>query len=446
MNGLSRQIQVPVRRLLDVLEDLLDDRVGIIRHVEEIRREPGAPAFFHYLAQACDARPLGGYQNYASGGGAASERTSALGKAVGEAIERYCSAFYRLDELPFSPYASASFDCIPPESFALYEQTQYQDPEFPYVPFTESTPIHWTPSVDLATGAPVHVPAAMVFMPYHFDTAAGEPPFCQRISTGLACHCSFEEAAVGGICEVIERDAFTITWQARLARPIILRKSLPAPLADLADRIEATGTKLTLLFLEMDHGVPTVLSIASNTEPDGPALIFAAASSLNPVIAARKSMEEIAHTWRLAYHLKGSPPLVSGPGCGGITSQDDHVHFFCAHENAHLANFIVSRGDPVPFDALSDLSTGDARSDLEVLKSRIASLGARILLADLTTDDVRNLGLRVVRAIIPGFHPLFIGHRLRALGGERLWTIPQRLGYGGITCATGDNPAPHPYP
>ncbi len=51
------------------------------------------------------------------------------------------------------------------------------------------------------------------------------------------------------------------------------------------------------------------------------------------------------------------------------------------------------------------------------------------LLCDLTTPDVNELGLQVVRAIIPGFHPLVVGHQIRSLGGKRLWTVPQKLGY-----------------
>jgi ribosomal protein S12 methylthiotransferase accessory factor len=69
-----------------------------------------------------------------------------------------------------------------------------------------------------------------------------------------------------------------------------------------------------------------------------------------------------------------------------------------------------------------------------------------VLLADVTTPDVRDLGLSVVRAVVPGSHPLFMGHALRARGGRRLWEVPQRLGHRGISPATGDNPAPHPYP
>jgi len=73
-------------------------------------------------------------------------------------------------------------------------------------------------------------------------------------------------------------------------------------------------------------------------------------------------------------------------------------------------------------------------------------VGHRVLLADVTSEDVGDLGLRVVRALIPGFHPLILGHKIRALGGRRLWEVPQKLGYPGVTRAKGDNPAPHPYP
>jgi len=72
--------------------------------------------------------------------------------------------------------------------------------------------------------------------------------------------------------------------------------------------------------------------------------------------------------------------------------------------------------------------------------------GERVLTCDLTSPEIAELGITVVRAIIPGFHPLVFGHALRARGGSRLWRVPQALGYPGITPATGDNPVPHPFP
>ena len=77
---------------------------------------------------------------------------------------------------------------------------------------------------------------------------------------------------------------------------------------------------------------------------------------------------------------------------------------------------------------------------------RIAATGHRPLLCELTTPDVAELGLTVVRAVVPGYHPLVCGHRHRALGGRRLWEVPQRLGHPGISAQRNDNPLPHPYP
>jgi ribosomal protein S12 methylthiotransferase accessory factor len=83
---------------------------------------------------------------------------------------------------------------------------------------------------------------------------------------------------------------------------------------------------------------------------------------------------------------------------------------------------------------------------VEVLVTKIQAVNERLLIADLTTPDVSELGFSVIRAIIPGFHPLHLDYGLRALGGTRLWEVPQQLGYPGITPETGDNPQPHPYP
>jgi ribosomal protein S12 methylthiotransferase accessory factor len=95
---------------------------------------------------------------------------------------------------------------------------------------------------------------------------------------------------------------------------------------------------------------------------------------------------------------------------------------------------------------MKDLSTGDPGTDLRLLCERVRAVDHQVLLADLTTEDVRPLGLTVVRAVIPGFHPLCMGHTIRPLGGKRLWEVPRRLGYGGVTRDQGDNPTPQPNP
>jgi ribosomal protein S12 methylthiotransferase accessory factor len=439
----------PLQPLFDILEYLVDDQVGIIHDVQEIPREPGAPDFFHFFAQAGSTLAFSKQDNSRTriAGGASAHREKAMAKAIGEAVERYCSALYDAEEFPFVAYASASFSCIKPSEFALYSCEQYESPGFPFIRFDERTPVRWVPAQEMTTGDLCYVPAAMVFVPYSYDKECGECPITQPISTGLACHGSWEEAALSAICEVIERDAFTIAWQARLGMPQIRLGSLSDGNRNLVARFERTGSEVTMFDLTLDHGIPTILSALRGTSSEVPGLAYAASSHPDPEQAVCKSLEELAHTRAFAYHLKAMlPPLVPGADYGNVVKRDDHVRFYCDHANAHLADFIFGSDRRVAFQDIPCPGTGNPVEDLRLLIERIYGVNQKVLLYDLTTPDVGELGLRVIRAVIPGFHRLALGHRIRALGGSRLWEVPQKLGYPGITRESGDNPVPHPYP
>jgi len=441
------QTYSPTKKLFEILDYLIDDHVGVIKYVKELPRESGAPNFFHFYSKACNTESFVLQKNFDRAGGASSTRSNAAAKAVGEAIERYCSAIFYSEELPLTSFRNASFQCVHPIDFALYRPEQYKQQGFPYREFVDDTPVCWTPAQDLFTHKTFYLPASMVYLPYAIDEGRGEAAIGQRISTGLACHCTREEAAISAICEVVERDAFTITWQASMSMPKIRIESLSEDNRDLVARFESTGRQVTLVNITLDTGIPTCLAILHGVSLDSPALVFAASTSLCPEIAIKKSLEELAHTWRLAHQLKNhSGPLEPGIEYENVARQDDHVHLYCDYRNLPLSQFIFSSQKEMDFQEMGNLSTENPTEDLQLLVNLVSAINHKVLISDLTTPDIRDLGLTVVRAVIPGFHPLFIGHRLRALGGFRLWSVPQKLGYPGITPVLGDNPGPHPYP
>ncbi len=426
---------------------LVDSRVGIVRRVFEVRRTPGAPNFFHAVAEACNTAAFVEQSNFSLAGGAASQRARAIYKAVGEAVERYCSAIYDVDNLALRPASEAEFTCVEPDDVALFSVAQYDSPGFPWVPFTRETPVRWTPAKDARSGEIVHVPAAMTYLPYYYYQGTGDSPIVQPISTGLACHNGPERAALAGAYEVIERDAFMLTWQARIAPPQIRVETLDDESYDLIQRFEDTGSAVYLFDLRMDHAIPTVLAVLRNRHADHAALVVAAATSLKPAEAVSNALEELAHTRRYVHQIwNPTDPIAVDDDFAAVVDQRAHLKLYADHANFHLAEFLFSSKARVEFDALPDLSTTNPAADLELLATRIEEVGHRVLIADLTSADVRDPGLAVTRVIIPGFHPLFMGHRTRALGGRRLWEVPQKLGYPGLDPSIGDNPAPHPYP
>ncbi len=426
---------------------LVDPVTGIVSHVQEVPREPGAPNFFHFSAAACDTSAFSRQANFQNTGGAATNREKAVAKAIGEAVERYCAALYEVEELPLVSAAEAPFAVVPPEEFALYSQEQYEEPGFPWSPFASDTPVRWVEGIDLASGERCHVPAAMVYVPYIFYRGSGEAPIVQPISTGLASHMSPARAALSGLYEVVERDAFTITWQAGVAPPQIRAETLSDTGYDLVQRFERTGASVHLFDLTFDHGISTILSVLRGRADDAPALVFAAASSLNPEAALQSALEELAHTRRYSQQIKRRlARLDPGPGFENIVDQVDHLNLYCEASNASLADFLFTSRTRVDFDELVNHASGDVQTDLRIAAQRIAAVGHRVIAIDLTTDDVRDVGMAVARVVVPGFNPLFMGHRIRALAGRRLWSVPAKLGLPHAFRDGKDNPAPHPYP
>jgi ribosomal protein S12 methylthiotransferase accessory factor len=367
-------------------------------------------------------------------------------KAIGEAIERYCSANYWREGYPIIDYKSASFPCIKPEDFTLYTAKQYGQPGFPFVPFDGKTRVRWVPALNLHTEETASVPAAMVFLGYTPDKQVGEQNIAPQISTGLSCHTNPKSAALAAICEVIERDAVAITWQARLSRPTIRLTTLSPRNQDLVERLKRPGTSISLLLLAMDHPVPVIFAIMTSQLPEAPAMLVAAAAHLDPEQAVQKSLEELAQIWSFAQRIKvARPKFLPDKGWANVMDPTSHAAVYFDHANVHLAEFLFASNDQIAFGDIKNLSTQNPSRDLRLVVEKIHDMKWTILVADVTSDDIRDLGLFVLRAVIPGFHPLFMGHRFRALGGTRLWEIPQRLGYPGITPERGDNPFPHPF-
>ena len=69
------------------------------------------------------------------------------------------------------------------------------------------------------------------------------------------------------------------------------------------------------------------------------------------------------------------------------------------------------------------------------------------IVRDITPSDLASLGLRIVRTLCVGMHPLHGDHRLAHLGSSRLWNTRRHFPFAERD-ATLDtlNPWPHPFP
>jgi ribosomal protein S12 methylthiotransferase accessory factor len=435
--------------LLDNWDRLVDSEVGIVNKVTPLAIHEDEPDFVHYLSTASSTDRLGQLKNFGNCGGVAVDYRAAAAKAVGEAIERYCSAFFSYGDLVLSSYRKLPGPGTHPDNYALYRPEQFGVENVPWRPFTVDAPICWTKGTSLCTGERVFVPAAMVYVPFHYLIDRGDTPICQPISTGLAAGFSLSDAALSGLCEVIERDAFTITWQARLSHPRVLVTTLPQHCRDRVTRFTEVGLRVEILDITTDLGVPTILTIALGDRDTSPAVAVAAAAHPQSDIAVNKSLEELAHTRKFARQVMDyTPPLPVDVQRGHpeVTEQQHHLRFYCPQSAKTFAEFAWAASRERSFDAISSATAEPAASQLATVVARVKGAGLDVIICDLTTPDIAELGLAVVRVVVPGLHPLFMGYQSRALGGHRLYEVPARLGLSGIALGEPDNPYPHPFP
>lgn len=446
-------IDTPAReqsdRLLRWWDSLVDPRVGIVREVTELAVDHDEPEFFHYLSTACDTSRFTPLRNFGNNGGVSTDRYAALAKAVGEGVERYCAAIFDCSELTFAPHRELGAVATPPEDYALYLPEQYRQPLFSYRPFTPDRSVAWTVGISLVTGETRLVPAAMVRVPYRHLTDGRDECIVQPISTGLACGTSFEDAAASGLCEVVERDAFTITWQAMVAWPRVRHDTLPPPLAALVRRFTDVRLDVEIIDITNDLRCPTMMAVALGAADSSPAVTVAAATHPSPAVALTKAVEELAHTRKFARQCQDylvPVPSEVEQGHPQVRDQRHHLRFHCPQEAREFGRFAWSSPEWVDLADVEPCPGETGEKQLSALIDRIGARGHDVIAADLTTPDVAALGLSVVRVVVPGLHPLFMGHPNRARGGRRLYEVPQMFGHRGLRPGDPDNPYPHPFP
>jgi ribosomal protein S12 methylthiotransferase accessory factor len=432
--------------ILNIADRLVDDRVGILTHVRHLDRDKGAPDFSYASAQTCALNVFHPAHegNTFIGTGVATEQSRALSKAMGEAVERYCSTYIPWQDVHLASFSKAKFPCVNPDEFSLFSHAQYQQDGFPYKPFAADTQVGWTSALDLSSKQTVCVPASMVYLSY--KPLEGEAPITQQISTGLACHSNPMLTASKAICEVIERDAIAVTWLGKIRQPRIQLHTLSPRNRDLILRLRRPGSFVTLLSLQTDHGIPVIFSIMQSEVLDAPAVVVAAASHLDPEEAVRKSLEELAQICCFSQVVKSNrTEFKPGIGWSNVTDMETHAMLYFDHHNRHLMDFLLTPTHEISFTDLPHAAPRNPEQELNTLIDRVCSVGYTPFLINLTTEDVEQLGLWVVRVLIPGFHPLFMGHRIRALDIRRVMKVQERLGIVPPLRECDLNHAPHPF-
>lgn len=192
------------------IERAVDSLVGIVRTVSQQHLDLKGPRVFCDTSYAVDISILNSQQSSFNNGGAGYNSADSFRAAVGESLERYAACVVEDDRLLFGNWIGLDTSIGHPNQYELFSDEQYKSRGFPFKPFTEKTCIRWIEGISWHSKTSVWIPASMVYLPY--SPAKGEASITPCISTGLAAGSSIEAAVLNGLYEVVERDAFSITW------------------------------------------------------------------------------------------------------------------------------------------------------------------------------------------------------------------------------------------
>jgi ribosomal protein S12 methylthiotransferase accessory factor len=431
---------------------LVDEWCGVVRHVMLHEVAPSDPPWFFATARLASTRGFSDVEAAALCGGAGEHPSAALLAALGEAIERYSIGSYREDELIRGTFAELRPTAVDPRRLVFFADEQYAWPSFPYARVDLAQPLSWTAGTSLVDGRERLVPAARVFTPYR--APAPVERIMQSTSTGAACHETRAAATLSALFECIERDAFTIAWLNRLPLPLVPADDLAdADLGEAVARLARRGWTASLFDATSDLPWPTVVGVLAGTGDRVPALAFGAATRGSLAAAARKALIESAHTAFWVRTRNVGTPARFRSDFADVTTLNGHSLLYGDPAMRTRAAFLA---DAVPepvrrFKAgarrLGRGASGDADVLLRECARSLHDVGLEAVAVDVTPSDVRDLGFEVVRVVVCDLHPLWGGHHVRCLGGERVRAVPVRMGYRSTPAPVAMlNDDPHPMP
>lgn len=249
------------------------------------------------------------------------------------------------------------------------------------VDVSDDVPYAWSIATRLKDGQSVYISRAVRGgLSGHFGTT----------SSGAAAGQSMFDAMERGLLELVERDAFMVTWISRREAPQLSRPWDPLS-EELRDWLHEHGMSAELRLLRSDLGLPVVLAVARQTSSGGPfirgAVLIGCSCSGSLPHACSEALLEVVQAFETRL-LSDTSALDAWP--------EGMRKFLEADRSAELAFLGEAICDP------------DQVSQVNRPIEHVQRSGWEVYSIDRSAPALRSLGLAVVETVVPGLQPLIM--------------------------------------
>lgn len=349
-----------------------------------------------------------------AGTGASTHEPLSRLKAIAEAAERYATSILLDGEFRYAAARELGGDTLDWTILQLCPAVEGGREGSAIAPFDPDQRIRWVKGWCLIERREKYVPAVMTHL---FPRPQRQEMFWIPISTGVAAHTDLLEAAVSAVGEVVERDAIALNWLTNRALPRIVDPALTDPAARiLFEEAMRSDTQYSFFDATTDLGVPTVYAIETNRSDPVLTNTVACSTDFSAGGALAGAVRELASS-RYAFQRCPGPVAERPEEC---TALEDGARYMALAERSGIFDRLKATEVTTNLASYAPLANLSARDRLNELVARIGKIGRDLVLVDLTTDDLRERGLVVVRAVIPALMPMSTVYRFRCLGHPRL--------------------------
>lgn len=432
ISGLWKEAEPSVESSLKKLSVIVAPEFGLIRDLKLVRQYYDEPKFWDFSAKLNSQyfrHDGNNFQSRSSGVSFFSEKLALL-KCLGEAVERYCNFVFLKSSVSFTgSFNNIKGQALNPVSIRSFSKNQLRKKAFKRFRITEDSRFRWTRCQSLITGKYVYVPCQLIYLSY--PRLREEPTIYPSISTGVAGGACLSAALTRGIYELIERDAFMIYYLNKLQAPKIqlslIKDVRVQQLLKIADRYKM---EVVCLDITTDLNVPAIAAVVINRIGIGKAISVGLRSDLNPVNAIIGAITEAFHTrlW-LRKEYEKDPQQIKPHDLLKQKHSDLKLRgllWYPAEAIEKLNFWIESRKRKRIQLSKKALSSGE---QLRQLLAAFDKLGYYVYYKNLMITPLKHLGYFVVKVCVPQMQPLYLNEKFPLLGGERLYTLPAKLGY-----------------
>lgn len=237
----------------------------------------------------------------------------------------------------------------------------------------ENIPMQWAWGTNVTTGKDVLIPFSWFFAINEFN--------------GPSAGNTLEEAALQGICEIVERHVCSLINHGKLVTPKIDVGSVQDAVAkELLKKFAAQNIELYLNDFSLDTGICTVgaLAIDRSTFPDKSEIVYTAGTTPDPEKALIRAITEIA---QLAGDFNSSSNYVASGLPKPLAMEE--------------VEYVTKTPDIITIDRMVNLADNNIRREIDNCIAALDKIGMEVLMIDVTHG---GLGIPALYTIIPGAH------------------------------------------